>query len=454
MIMKNIFRILALLMALMMMVPALAAEEDIKETVQEDVVLFTINGVEYTSSQVDSMMQTMYEYGYIASETDYYATIEYILYTVAEQNKLTEMGFDQFSVTETEEFMKEAETELGALVDDWVDYYKTGEETEEELTELRTSVVAYFASMDYDAAAIADELMYNAAFDKLVAHLENSNDLSVTNEDVQAYFEEGVELDRQEYENDVAKYEMYTTYYGVESWYIPEGYRGVLQILLEVDETLLNDYLTKLESYEASLAEDTADDESAIEVTDELEATDAPAATEAEVKAAYDAAITSRQDTIDEIYKRLENGEAFVDLIPEYNTDPGMMNEETLQQGYMAHPDSYMDEAFLDAVFSEKMQKPGDVSDPSLGMYGIYITYYLSDIESGAVELTEELYESIESILYNENLSTLYNSLISEWAKELNIAYNAENMLSVTGLQVQDGVLVMPEADEEVIEQE
>ena len=66
-----------------------------------------------------------------------------------------------------------------------------------------------------------------------------------------------------------------------------------------------------------------------------------------------------------------------------------------LKDGYMAHPDSYMDEAFLEAVFSDKMQKPGDVSDPSLGMYGIYITYYVREVPSGAVDLTDELYSSI-----------------------------------------------------------
>ena len=442
---KNV-RILALLLALIMLVPGMAAAET--ETTQEDMLLFTVDGVEYTSSQVSDMMQTLYEYGYIASEEDYYSTIEYMLYTVAEQKKLTEMGFDQFTDAETEAFMQEAEEELSVLVDEWVEYYRSGEETEEELTELRASVVDYFASMGYDAAVIAEELKYNAAFDKMVAHLEETNDLSVTKEDVQVYFDEGVELDRQEYENDVAKYEMYTTYYGVESWYIPEGYRGVLQILLEVDETLLNDYLTKLESYQASLS----GEESVIEVTEEN--TEEIPATEADVKAAYDAAMASCQDTIDEIYRRLDNGEKFVDLIPEYNIDPGMMNEETLAEGYMAHPESYMDEAFLEAVFSEKMQKPGDVSDPSLGMYGIYITYYLREIESGAVELTDELYASIESMLHSEKLSTLYNSLIAEWVKECEVVYNEENLLSVTGLQVQGGVLLMPETDETVIEQE
>lgn len=444
-------RFLALIAALMLLITSIAFAEDTSEEAAKDPVLFTLDGMDYTASQVQDMMATLYEYGYVASETDYYSTIQYIFYTVAEQKKIAEMGFDQFTDAENEAFLADAQVELDALVDEWVAYYQSGSETEEELENLRLSVVDYFASMGYDTAAVAEELKYDAAFQKLIAHLEETNDLAVTEDEVTEYFNEGVELDRQEYENDVAKYEMYTSYYGVESWYIPAGYRNVLQILLEVDEALLDDYQSKLEAYQASLNPD--DGEEAIEVEEEGE--EKVTVTLEEVEAAREACLESRRETIDEIYTRLENGEQFADLIPEYNTDPGMMNEDMVKEGYMAHPDSYMDEAFLDAAFSDKVQKPGDVSDPSLGIYGIYIVYYLRESASGPVELTDELYASIEGMLSTEKMSSLYNTLVDQWAQELEVTYNEENMLSVADIALtDDGQMVPPEYDEEVPEQE
>lgn len=435
-------RLKALFMVLVML---LSCAGGFAEEMADDPVLVTINGETFTLSHVDYMMQALYEYGYAASENDYYNTIEYLVYSEAESSKMTELGLDQFTEEENEAFMADAQLEMDSMIEEWITYYSTGSETEEEMTELRASVEDYFVQSGYSVEAIADELKYNAAFEKMVEYLKKNYDLSVTDEEVKAYFNEGVELDRQEYENDVAKYEMYTTYYGVESWYVPEGYRGVLQILLEVDEALLSDYLEKKDAYEASLDE-TADGESTAEETVSVTLED--------VQNAYNAAMASCQDTIDEIYTRLENGEAFRDLIAEYNIDPGMTDENMLKDGYMAHPDSYMDEAFLEAVFSDKMQKPGDVSDPSLGMYGIYITYYLREVPSGAVELTDELYSSILGILENEKLSALYNSMIDEWAEECTVEYNEGLLLEVAGIMVENGKMIAPAEDEEVPEQE
>ncbi|MBR6525549.1 MAG: hypothetical protein IKT57_06225 [Clostridia bacterium] len=435
------FRLSALMLVVVMLMSCAGISH--AETA-DDPVLVTINGEAYTQSHVEYMMQMLYEYGYATSETDYYNTLEYLLYAGAEGSKLSELGLDEFTEEEKAAFAEEAQMEMESMIDEWITYYASGAETEEELEELRNSVVDYFAQSGYTVQVIEEELMYNASFDRLVEYIKENHDISVTDEEVKAYFEEGVELDRQEYENDVAKYEMYTTYYGVESWYIPSGYRGVLQILLEVDEELLNDYLAKKDAYEMSL---TSTEENVLE-----EETD-PVTLE-DVQLAYNAAMSSCQDTIEEIYARLENGEAFIDLIPEYNIDPGMQNEEMLRDGYMAHPDSYMDEAFLDAVFSEKMQKPGDVSDPSLGMYGIYITYYLREVPSGAVELTDELYSSILNILENEKFNALYNSMIEEWANACVVEYNEEILLEIAGLTFVDGKLVAPAADEEVPEQE
>lgn len=434
-------------------VEATAVENEVAAE-EPDLKLLTINGEEVYASAVQEMAQLLYEYGYISSADDYYTALTYMISTHVEEAQIKKMGLDQFTQEEIDAFTVEAQTEYDALLEEWVAYYQTSENpTEEETDELYASTAEYFASQGYTVEALVEDYKYSASFDKLVEWMEENFDVAVTEEEVRASFEQGAEQDRQSYENNVPTYEMYTTYYGVESWYTPEGYRGILQILLEVDEELLNEYTSKLAAYEEQLSVETAEEATADD-TATAEPTTEPVTLE-QVEAARAAALASRQDTIDEIYARLENGEAFVDLIPEYNTDPGMNSEEARQEGYMVHKESFMDEAFLDAVFSEKMQQPGDVSEPSLGMYGIYITYFLRDIPSGTVELTDEIYGEIESSLANEKLSVLYDELLNKWSAECEIAYEADHLLQFAGLIVdENGKLMPPVMDEEIPEEE
>ena len=213
----------------------------------------------------------------------------------------------------------------------------------------------------------------------------------------------------QESEGNVAMYEMYQQY-GQESWYKPEGFRGITHILLEVDEALLTAYTEK----KAMLEEEGAE------------------VTQADVDAAFDAVIASRQADIDAIYSRLENGEAFETLIAEFGTDPGMQNAEYLKNGYEVHQDSLMyDMAFTNGAFSEKMQKVGDVSDPVVGSYGIHILYYLRDVEGGNVEMTEEIRAEIEGYLTSAKQSDALNTVMDEWIAACEVVRNEEVISSL-----------------------
>lgn len=437
--MKILKRGMALLLILMLL-GMMALCEETENTETEDLLLLTVNGTDVFASHVKEMAQTLFEYGYLTSEEDYATTLQYIVSTHVEEEQIRKLGLDQFTDEEIAAFSADAQAEYDALLNEWMAYYQTSENpTDEETEELKKSVMDYFTSMEYTVDALVEEYKYSAGFERLVNWLEENYEISVTEEEVQAYFKEGAEMDRQSFENDLESFEIYTTYYGVESWYIPEGFRGILQILLDVDEELLTDYMDKLAAYEAANSENEASDTTV---------------TLADVENAKAQVLASRQDVIDEIYQRLENGEAFADLIPEYNTDPGMNDPVRLQEGYMVQPTSMMDDAFLEAVFSEKMQKPGDVSDPSVGMYGIYITYYLRDIPGGYVDLTDELYNEIEETMLNEKLAQLYDGLLLEWAKECEIEYQEENLLAFSDIRVEDGTFVLLEADPDIEEQE
>ena len=72
-----------------------------------------------------------------------------------------------------------------------------------------------------------------------------SADLKVTDEDVQAHFDGLVKEDEEMYSEDIGTYEFYTQYYQQESYYTPEGYRGVIHILLKADDELMNTWMKK-----------------------------------------------------------------------------------------------------------------------------------------------------------------------------------------------------------------
>ena len=144
--------------------------------------------------------------------------------------------------------------------------------------------------------------------------------------------------------------------------------------------------------------------------------------TEEMVEAARLAVIASVQDTIDEIMAKLDAGTPWADLVAEYSTDPGMQTEPNKSNGYSVYADSIMyDPAFVQAAFS--IDNIGDVSAPYVGMYGIYIVNYTRDVPSGAIELTDEIYASLEEELLadvkNDAITTAYEA----WLAHSGITY-------------------------------
>ena len=484
----------AMLLSAAAFAEAPAAEAPTAETaaveLSDDTPVMTVNGRVYTVYDFKAAAYYLYSNQYTQSPTDYPLTYSFLVQDEMYRYGIAKLGMDQFTEEEEAAFAVEAQTEWDAAIRSYVDYYKTGSETEEELAVLEESAVAYWTSMGYSLEDFAEELKMGEADKRLRDHIISTYGLGVSREDIETQFAALVEEDRSIFEENPAMYEIYQNYYQYESFYIPNGYRGVLQILLAVDETLLNDYTNKLTAYESqqaaaaepTAAEPAAEETAATETTAEEPAVTEPAATEPtteetaaeesaateptaeeteaaetdaaepvvtleEVEAAREAALASVQGTIDEIYTRLENGESFISLIPEYNIDPGMQSEEYLASGYLVHKDSVIyDPAFINAAFDENMTAVGGVSAPALGQYGVYIVYYLRDA-GGPVELTDSLYSSLENDIISTRLNQKFSELITEWQAESEITYEAETFTALTGLQVVDGQVIFPESN-------
>ena len=463
--MKNLTRLLALLAALMLcLVPVLsglaetadetaaetteeAAAETTEETAEEDAVAYpvtgdpsdvlaTVNGEAITRAEVNELYDYIYEmYSYYGAyygidvtdpETQqqmYAMAAQYTVSYKIEEQKEAEMGFDQLTDEELAELEEETDENWEGYIESYITYYGGGladDATDEEKLAARTNAVAGLEAMGYTYDSMLESAKSNAAYEKLYA--EVVKDVTVTDEEVEAAFEEQVAEDAQTYA-DAATYEVYTQYYGYDSYYVPEGYRGIIHILLNVDDDLLSTYQdleARLEEQEAAASEESTETAETTESDEETEPV-----TQEQVDAARDAILASLQTTIDDIYARLDAGESFESLIAEYGNDPGMETEPYASEGYSVSQDSVMfDPVFVQAAFS--VDNVGDVSEPYIGSYGVHIIKYLRDVPAGAVELTDDIKATVRETLLSTAESEAYEAATNAWLEESEVVYDLE----------------------------
>lgn len=448
--MKKATRFLALLLAMLLALSCAVAEETTDATqtpetettqapeddasqAEENPVLFTFDGQEFRKTDVDTMLNNLISVGQLTNEKDYTTAIDYMIQSELMNAEINARGLDQFTEEEEASFQNEAQVEWENALDSYVSYFLT-EDTDEARASTRKNAEDYYASFGITLDVLTERFKQQAAYEKLEEAILEGKNVNPSEEEIQEVFNQYVELDKESYEGNIYTYELYQNY-GYEIWYQPSGYRGVLHILLDTDEDLLNAYEDAMASYEESLSSE--GDETAATEDDaaaSAEATEEPKKVTAEdVEAAKAALLAHHQKEIDDIYARLENGETFESLISVYGTDPGMQNEDYLKNGYAVHADSIMwDAAFTTGAFSEKMQAPGDVSDPVIGSYGIHILYYLRDIPAGPVELSDSIREEICNYLTNSKTSDIWYASLEEWKANHEVVYNEEAIAAVS----------------------
>ena len=409
---QKLNRILALCLALCLVLGCCAAFAE--ET--ENPVLVTVDGEDITLDTINELLNQLISAGY-AYEGDYAMAIEYAVQDKVLKDKIAELGLDQFTDEEIEAFRAEAHEEWESAIDSYVSYFLT-EDTDEARAQAREDGAAYFTAYGYSEESLLDSLKLSASYDKLEQSVLEGKDTAVSEEEIRAEFEATAASHQAAVEDNIYLYELYQNYYGMDFWYVPEGYRGIIHILMKVDDELLSAYQDAQAAYEESITD---------------EAPEGSAELKAALDAAKDAVLASKQAQIDDIYARLANGESFESLIALYGEDPGMAQPSYLADGYAVHKDSVVyDPVFTAGAFSEKMQQVGDTSDPVIGSYGIHILHYLRDIPSGIIELTDEISAEIEESLYTEKVNTYYAESLEAWIAEHDVVYHQEAIDALT----------------------
>lgn len=393
----------------------------------EDVVA-TVNGENVTGAEVlTSYEHVVNYYGEPDSES-----VE-LYYSVAMEEAVTlklikltaaELGVDQLSQEDLDELYATSDSEWQYALDNYVSYNfaLTDETTQEERDAAYAEAADYYGMMGYTKDVLRESYVDNAVFERVKDEL--CKDVAVTDEEVQAYYDEAVAADKDIYEFDVDAYEnqilMYQYGYAdKEPWYRPEGYRYIKHILLAVDETLMSNYTDLLARYEEQMddAEAAADTETADTETADATAEETAPVTAEDIDAAKAAIITSVQGTIDEINQKIAEGVSFDELMAEFGTDPGMTGGD-YPNGYEVSLASYgFVSEFVSAAFS--VDAVGDVAAPVISDYGVHIVLYAGDVPAGPIELTDDL----KAVIHQNLLDDKNNAVLNEWYETADIQY-------------------------------
>lgn len=202
-----------------------------------------------------------------------------------------------------------------------------------------------------------------------------TKDITVSDSDVEAMYNDYVEMAKKALEADKVSYEMDKTLTWV---YVPEGTRLADQILVMFDEETRN----KIKESRTA-----GNDAEADKIREE----------------AYNAEM---QEKVNSIYSLIESGSDFDKLQETYN-------EDGANDPYSVIPGSslYVPE-FTEAIFS--VDNIGDVAEAAISDYGAHIIKYVGD-DSVTAEDKEEIFASMRDYIVYQKETEIQQKAYEEW---------------------------------------
>lgn len=303
-----------------------------------------------------------------------YLTFERIFLEIAE-----EKGCGVSSLTDEEKATIQSNIET--TKNNFIANYTTAAETElgegatqdEMLNRCTELLVADLARAELTMDIFEKWETNNYIQEKLLTLL--TKDVEVTEADVEAMFNEYVDMAKKALEADKVSYEMDSTLTWV---YVPEGTRLADQILVIFDEETRN---------AISEARSAGNDAEADKLREE----------------AYNAEM---QEKVNNIYALIESGSDFDKLQETYNDDGA-------NDPYTVIPDSalYVPE-FTEAVFS--IENIGGVAGPAVSDYGVHIIKYAGD-DTVTAEEREEINASMKDYIMYQKETEIQQKAYEEW---------------------------------------
>ena len=407
----------------------------------EDPVVVRVGDVRFTKSQVHPLLQTdiqlvqVIDGVYLTEEerkTQKEATIERIIGVGLIEAKLEDAGQNDFTEEEEAILKENARNYYEQL---WQGIWQKVEESGENFTEDQLS--EFLEDSGYTVKAIYEEMKASERRFRAVGLF--CPGLVITEDMIQEYYrEQFLNPDRERYENNLDLYEEEILAQRNESFYTPEGYRGIKQILLsypgEVERALRNERarvnldVRQLSSAVQALVAAATTAETWEDMKDARASYDAA---DEEMNAALKDYTEKRkkrtepliQPTAEAIRNEMEKSADFDSLIRKYSTDTSETNLGLT--GYPFHPESKnWSKEFAEAA--RALEKPGDISRPVYSDLGVHILYYAAQIPGGEHVLTQEEEEMLRSSAMDYYQGLELDKLIEEWKKDYEIEVHPE----------------------------
>ena len=433
--MKRIFCfVLIALLTVLSLCPALAEAADDPVVVRVGDVTFT-KGRLQSEVDIEVTASEIMEQEYLTDEERQARRDEAIQRCIQEgliEMKLRDAGKNDFTEEEEETLRATALSQYEAI---WQGIWQKAKQSDQGFTE--EQVTEFVQEQGYSSEAIFEALKTNERLHRAVELF--CPNMTLTEDMVEKFYEAQFLLpDRERYEKNLDLYEQEILAGNNESFYTPEGYRAIQQVLLaypkEVESALKNENArvnvalrvaagAAQEVSEAALTGDSWDDVAEPRAAYDEAVSELTAAKQAYNEKREQLTLPLIRDTVEAINAEIDAGIDFNSIINKYSTDK---NEQNLDKGgYPVHPDSKnWPQEFLEAA--GKLEKPGDLSGPVLTDMGVHILYYAADIPAGSHELTDEERQLLNaSALYYYQTQEL-EKLMEDWTDEYEIETHPE----------------------------
>ena len=393
--------------------------------------------------------------------------LEQLIESVVVEDKMEELGYLELTEEENAE-VEEYATSMTDLYKMLIRYqnYPDLETVEEEQERLAAEAAEATPSEPQEAVAtitdaMLDEMLTNdlntigythdyfvrtqtmsKQSEKLKAYTYEG--VTVTDAQVKDEFDSRVASQKESYDANPASY-AYAEQNGSDLYYMPAGYRGVKNLLIQLSDEKqdeikqLNSSLTAAKNLLSSgnddleelKAQDTAefDEEALAAYNEQIAALEEQVAsaqttideTQAKIDETTEAAFAEILPLAQEVLAKAQAGEDFDALIETYGEDAGMTAEPNKSRGYLVCDGlSIYEQSFQDAAMA--LENVGDVSAELVKTsYGYHILQYASELAGGEVEYTEEIKTSIYDEMLKEAQDAAYEAAVTQWVSEAKV---------------------------------
>ncbi len=358
-------------------------------------VLATVNGVDVSYADVKKYYDTIAaQYGSMFDVTDpsisgplKEMSINYAVTEQVVKQKAQELGLDKFTDEELAELQANADESYKQAYDQVAAMFTSQGIAADQL---QSTVEAYLADYNYTPSVIFGQMKDAKLFER--AFNTVTGDLDIEEAELKVLFDERVAAAKAAYEANLGQYDTDVSSGNV-IYFVPEGVRSVKHILVKMDGAEAAELKNALAELDA-LPED---DPGRAALVEKIEGLKAPV-----------------QAKLDEIQQKIDAGEDFNALIDAYGEDPGMMEgQPNRDTGYtLSASTTIYDPPFQAAAMA--LEKPGDVSEPTLGAYGYHFIRYDHDIESKEADFEVEKAAMKEAEL-SARKTELQNQAIEAW---------------------------------------